>query len=112
MNLNGQMVLATAQIQEGKRSQNIKVLGGISRGRPGGYLGGRPGPKTFTPSLGEQENKVFCAPEGAEVHDPRGVSENYFCRNFSFPVQKGKPFRTVYLRSDYICVTLQKLFLI
>ena len=39
-------------------------LGGISR--PGGHEGGRPGPKTFTPSLEGQENKGFCA----DVLDP------------------------------------------
>ena len=49
------------------KSLNIKFLGGISRGRPGGYPGGRPRPKTFTPSLGEQENKVF----RADVLDPQ-----------------------------------------
>ena len=32
--------------KEGKSSQNIKFLGGISCGRPGGYLAGRPGPTT------------------------------------------------------------------
>ena len=36
-----------------------KVFGRISCGRPGGYPGGRPGPKTFTPSLGAQENIFF-----------------------------------------------------
>ena len=55
------------QNQEGKNNLNIKFLGGKTRGRPGGYLGGRPGPKTFTPSLGTQENKVSCA----DVLDPK-----------------------------------------
>ena len=44
--------------QEGKRSPNTKFLGGISRGRPGGYPYGRPGPKTLTPSLGAQEKTM------------------------------------------------------
>ena len=43
-----------------------KVFGRISRGRPGGYPGGRPDPKTFNPSLGAQENEVLCA----DVLDP------------------------------------------
>ena len=42
--------------QERKRSLNMKFLGGIFRGCLGGYPGGRPGPKTFTASLGAQEN--------------------------------------------------------
>ena len=36
-----------------------QFLGRVSRGRPGGYPGGRPDPKTFTPSFGAQENRVF-----------------------------------------------------
>ena len=39
---------------ENSSSLNIEFLGGMSHGHPGGYLGGRPGPKTFTPSLGAQ----------------------------------------------------------
>ena len=36
----------------------------------GGCPGGRPDPKTFTPSLRAQENKVFCA----DVHDPKALT--------------------------------------
>ena len=36
-----------------------KVLDGISCGRLGGYLGGRPNPRTFTPSLGAEEIEFF-----------------------------------------------------
>ena len=43
-------------VLESKSSLKIKfVLGGLSRGRLGGYPGGRHGPKTFTPPLGAQE---------------------------------------------------------
>ena len=53
----------------------IKILGGISRGRPG--------PKAFTPLLWAQVNKVFLLrgrawPEGADVHNPRGFSEELY----------------------------------
>ena len=51
-------------VQEGKRSLNIKFLGGISRGLPGEYPAGRPGQKPFTPSLGAQENNGHQWPEG------------------------------------------------
>ena len=71
-----------AKIQERKSSPNIKFLGGISCGR----LGGRPSPKTFPPSLGAQENKVFCA----DVLDPkartsitRGGLGRILCRKIS-----------------------------
>ena len=72
-------------------------MGGISRGRPGGYPGGRPGPKTFTPSAGAQENKVFRAAEGADVHDPRGSPKNFMQENF------GLIFRSLQerLKSDF-----------
>ena len=49
-----------------KSSLNMKFLSGISRGRLGGYPGGRSGPKTFTTSLGVQETIVSCA----DVPDP------------------------------------------
>ena len=73
-------------VQERRSSLNIEFLGGISRRHPGGCPGGRPGPKTFTPSLGAQENKVFCA----DVLDPKArtsmtrerVSENFIQENF------------------------------
>ena len=48
-------------------SGHFCVFGRVSRGRPGGYPGGHPGPKTFTQSLGAQENKVLCA----DVLDPK-----------------------------------------
>ena len=54
-------------IQERKSNLNIKSLGRISRGRPGGYPCGRPGPKTLTPLLGAQENIFFCA----DILDPK-----------------------------------------
>ena len=41
-------------------------------------MGGRPGPKTFTPSLRAQENKV-CR---ADVLDPRGSQKNFMQENF------------------------------
>ena len=72
--------------QERKSSLNTKFLGETSRGRPGGYLGRRPGPKTFTPLLGAQENRVFCA----DVLDPkartsmtRGGLRKILCRKIS-----------------------------
>ena len=62
----------------------------MSRGRPGGYLGGRPGPKTFTPWLGAQESKVFCE----DILDPkarrsmtRGGSQENFGLMFRSPVR-------------------------
>ena len=63
----GTSVIQAAQGQERKICLNTKFLGGMTRRRPGGYPGGRPGPKTFTPSLGAQENTVFCA----DVLDPK-----------------------------------------
>ena len=69
--------------QERKTSLNIKFLGGISRGRPGGY----PPPKMFTPSLEEQENEGVCA----DVLDPKartsmtqGDLRKTLCRKTSF----------------------------
>ena len=73
---------------------SCKSLGRISPGHPGGYPGGRPGARTFSPSLGVQENEVFCAdvldPKvRADVHDPRGLREELYARklraDFSFP---------------------------
>ena len=67
--------------QERKSSLNIKFLGRIS----GGYPGGHPSPKTFTPSLGTQEHKVSCE----DVPDPkartsmtRGGLRKTLCKNF------------------------------
>ena len=76
--------------QSTKSSLNVKFLGGISRGRPGGYLGGRPSPKGFTPSLGAQENKVYCA----DILDPKertsmtrwGSQKNFMQENFGLNV--------------------------
>ena len=61
------IISEVGKYQERKSSLNITFLGGISRRCPVEYLGGRPYPKTFTPSLGAQENKVFCA----DAHDPK-----------------------------------------
>ena len=72
------LVNISVGIQERKSNLNIKLLGGISCRRPGR----RPGPKTFTPSLGAQENKVFLRartrPKSADVHDPRGSQKNLY----------------------------------
>ena len=53
-----------------------------------GYPGGRPDPKTFSPSPGAQENKVFSTdvhdpkPQGEDVHDPRGSQIKCMQENF------------------------------
>ena len=84
--------------QERKSSLNIKFLGGISHGCPSGYP---PGPKTFTPSLGAQENKAFCA----DVLDPkartcmtRGGLRKPFIGKFRadscFPIYRDRPEET------------------
>ena len=57
------MILSVEYTQERKSSLNIKLFGGIFRGRPGGYPGGHPDPKAFTPSLGACRKKVFCCAE-------------------------------------------------
>ena len=75
-----------SKVQERKSSLNIKFLGGMSRRRPGGYPGGRPSPKTLTPSLAAHKNKVFArtslGPKGADVHDPRVPQKNFMQENF------------------------------
>ena len=67
--------------QGGKSSLNIKILGGYPADVRTDIRAGRPGPKTFTPLLGAQEDKVFCA----DVLDPkartsmtRGGSQRHF----------------------------------
>ena len=73
-------------LQGREKRLNVKFLGGISRGRPGGYPGRLPGPKTFTPSLGAQENKGVFAPTSLtrrrDVHEPRGSQKNSMQENF------------------------------
>ena len=46
-------------IRNRKSGLNIKFLGGISRGRPGGYPGGRPGPRNFHPIARSAEKTSF-----------------------------------------------------
>ena len=69
---------------QGRQSSlNIKFLDRMSRGRPGRYPGGRPGPTTFTPSLGAQENKVCCADvldQKARTSMTRGGLRKTLCR--------------------------------
>ena len=69
-----------------KKQPKHKVFGRDILRRSGQISGGRPGPKTFTPSLGAQENKVFCA----DVLDPkartsmtRGGLRKTLCRKTS-----------------------------
>ena len=64
-------------LRNGKQPKHISFLGGIWCLRPGGYPGGRPGPKTLTPSLAAQKNKVFFC---ADVFDPKArTSTNRGC---------------------------------
>ena len=57
----------SSNIQERKSSPKSKFWGWISRGRPRGYPGGRPGAKNFGQALKILENKHF----GADIHDPK-----------------------------------------
>ena len=66
--------------QEQKSSPKSKFWGRISRGCPRGYPGGHPGAKTSV-KLKILEKQAFRRgrpwPEGADVHDPRGVQVNF-----------------------------------
>ena len=72
--------------QERKSSPKSKFWGRISRGRPHGYPGGRPGAKTSVRPLKSLKNKHF----GVDIHDPKartsmtrgGVKKNFGQKNF------------------------------
>ena len=65
-----------------KSSLNIKFLGGMSRGRPGGYPGGRPGPKIFTPSLGPRKYRAYSSVSGKGVVLIRACLPNMWFSGF------------------------------
>ena len=73
------MTIMIVKIRNGKSSLNIKFLGGTPCGRRGGYPGEHPGPKTFTPSLRAQEDKVSFA----RTSMTRGGIGKTLCRKIS-----------------------------
>ena len=68
-----------------KSSPKSKFWGRISRGRPRGYPGGRPGPKASVRPPEAPEKQAFRRghpwPERADIHDPRGVKEHFGEKN-------------------------------
>ena len=84
--------------QERKISPKSKFWGRISCGRPRGYPGRRPGAKTSVKHSKSWKKQAFrCGrpwPEGADVHDPRGVQKNFGQKNF------GLNFRSLFLSKN------------